>query len=192
MQKRFDALCQRIEAGFAQLPEQEGMAEIDAAIARRRAPGTSSLSVCDGNRRSGRHPVHPGRSRRTTARFGAGTSRRGRSAGADCAVSIRCAPSGDRRQGSARFGRPLSRPHAGRLLGDTRRTVNGAQGAVHSASQRRVPDMPMTRFWKLRDSSARRPPAGLICQVPDAPVGAGASILSATAVDGHDCVPFPE
>lgn len=42
MQNRFDALCQRIEAGFAQLPEREGMAEIDAAIARERAPQGSS------------------------------------------------------------------------------------------------------------------------------------------------------
>ena len=33
MQGRFDALCQRIEAGFANVPEAEGLAEIDAAIA---------------------------------------------------------------------------------------------------------------------------------------------------------------
>ena len=32
MQDRFDALCQRIEAGFAQVPEAEGLAEIEAAI----------------------------------------------------------------------------------------------------------------------------------------------------------------
>ena len=40
MQGRFDALCQRIEAGFAQVPEAAGLAEIDAAIAaeRKRAP----------------------------------------------------------------------------------------------------------------------------------------------------------
>ena len=37
MQGRFDALCQRIEAGFASVPEAEGMAEIDAAIAQDRA-----------------------------------------------------------------------------------------------------------------------------------------------------------
>ncbi len=37
MQGRFDALCQRIEAGFAQLPEAEGLAEIEAAIASERA-----------------------------------------------------------------------------------------------------------------------------------------------------------
>lgn len=33
MQGRFDALCHRIEAGFASVPEAEGIAEIDAAIA---------------------------------------------------------------------------------------------------------------------------------------------------------------
>ncbi|MDP2823657.1 MAG: type II toxin-antitoxin system prevent-host-death family antitoxin [Sulfuritalea sp.] len=32
MQGRFDALCQRIEAGFAQVPVAEGLAEIEAAI----------------------------------------------------------------------------------------------------------------------------------------------------------------
>ncbi len=32
MQDRFDALCQRIEAGFANLPEKEGMVEIEAAV----------------------------------------------------------------------------------------------------------------------------------------------------------------
>lgn len=37
MQSRFDALCQRIEAGFANVPEAEGLAEIDAAIALDRA-----------------------------------------------------------------------------------------------------------------------------------------------------------
>lgn len=36
MQGRFDALCQRIEAGFAELPEAEGLVEIDAAIALER------------------------------------------------------------------------------------------------------------------------------------------------------------
>lgn len=33
MQGRFDALCHRIEAGFAGASEADGMAEIDAAIA---------------------------------------------------------------------------------------------------------------------------------------------------------------
>jgi prevent-host-death family protein len=37
MQERFDALCQRIEAGFAEVPEAEGMAEIEAAIQLDRA-----------------------------------------------------------------------------------------------------------------------------------------------------------
>ena len=32
MQARFDALCQRIESGFANIPEAEGLAEINAAI----------------------------------------------------------------------------------------------------------------------------------------------------------------
>lgn len=33
MQARFDALCQRLEEGYAGVPEATGMAEIDAAIA---------------------------------------------------------------------------------------------------------------------------------------------------------------
>jgi hypothetical protein len=36
MQGRFDTLCQRIEKGYASVPEEEGMAEIDAAIAAER------------------------------------------------------------------------------------------------------------------------------------------------------------
>jgi prevent-host-death family protein len=36
MQSRFDALCQRIEAGFSKVPEAEGMAEIDATVAQDR------------------------------------------------------------------------------------------------------------------------------------------------------------
>ena len=36
MQDRFDALCQRIEAGYAALPEAEGLAEIEAAITAER------------------------------------------------------------------------------------------------------------------------------------------------------------
>ena len=36
MQARFDALCQRIEAGFASVPAAEGLAEIEAAVARER------------------------------------------------------------------------------------------------------------------------------------------------------------
>ena len=37
MQSRFDALCQRIEAGFANVPEAEGLAEIQAAVELERA-----------------------------------------------------------------------------------------------------------------------------------------------------------
>lgn len=37
LQDRFDTLCQRIEAGFAEVPETEGLAEIDAAVAATRA-----------------------------------------------------------------------------------------------------------------------------------------------------------
>jgi len=37
MQARFDALCQRIESGFSNVPEAEGMAEINAAIELERA-----------------------------------------------------------------------------------------------------------------------------------------------------------
>lgn len=37
MQARFDALCERIEAGYAETPEAEGLAEIDAAVADTRA-----------------------------------------------------------------------------------------------------------------------------------------------------------
>ncbi|TRZ57823.1 MAG: type II toxin-antitoxin system Phd/YefM family antitoxin [Rhodocyclaceae bacterium] len=42
MQGRFDALCQRIEAGFANLPEAEGLAEITAAVKRERTRARSS------------------------------------------------------------------------------------------------------------------------------------------------------
>jgi prevent-host-death family protein len=38
MQGRFDDLCQRIEAGYADVPEAEGLAEIDAAVAAVRLP----------------------------------------------------------------------------------------------------------------------------------------------------------
>jgi prevent-host-death family protein len=37
LQDRFDALSKRIEAGFANIPEAEGLAEIDAAVAEVRA-----------------------------------------------------------------------------------------------------------------------------------------------------------
>jgi prevent-host-death family protein len=36
MQDRFDELCDRLAKGFANVPEAEGMAEIDAAVARAR------------------------------------------------------------------------------------------------------------------------------------------------------------
>ncbi len=42
MQGRFDALCQRIEAGFAEVPEAEGLAEIDSAVAAERAQTRAS------------------------------------------------------------------------------------------------------------------------------------------------------
>ena len=38
MQGRFDDLCRRIEVGFAHVPESEGLAEIDAAVAAVRLP----------------------------------------------------------------------------------------------------------------------------------------------------------
>ena len=41
MQGRFDALCQRMEAGFASVPESVGLAEIEAAIALERAQSPS-------------------------------------------------------------------------------------------------------------------------------------------------------
>lgn len=37
MQACFDALCQRIEMGYTEIPEAEGLAEIDAAVADARA-----------------------------------------------------------------------------------------------------------------------------------------------------------
>mgnify|MGYP006273834371 FL=1 len=37
MQARFDALCHRIETAYAAVPEAEGLAEIDAAVAETRA-----------------------------------------------------------------------------------------------------------------------------------------------------------
>ena len=37
LQARFDGLCERIEAGYAEVAEVEGLAEIDAAVAASRA-----------------------------------------------------------------------------------------------------------------------------------------------------------
>ncbi len=34
MQARFDVLCQHIQVGYAPLPEAEGLAEIDASVAK--------------------------------------------------------------------------------------------------------------------------------------------------------------
>lgn len=42
MQARFDALCQRIESGFANIPESEGLAEISAAIDAERSSTRSA------------------------------------------------------------------------------------------------------------------------------------------------------
>ena len=48
MQGRFDALCQRIETGFATVPQEQGLADIDTTISAERqvmnkqAPGASA------------------------------------------------------------------------------------------------------------------------------------------------------
>jgi prevent-host-death family protein len=39
LQARFDGLCERIEAGYAGIPEAEGLDEINAAVAACRAEG---------------------------------------------------------------------------------------------------------------------------------------------------------
>ena len=39
LQARFDGLCERIEAGYAGIPEAEGLDEISAAVAACRAEG---------------------------------------------------------------------------------------------------------------------------------------------------------
>jgi prevent-host-death family protein len=41
MQARFDALSQRLEAGYTGVPEAEGLAEIDMLVAQVRAEGPS-------------------------------------------------------------------------------------------------------------------------------------------------------
>ncbi len=40
MQGRFDVLCRRMEAGFAAVPQEEGLTEIESAVAweRKKAP----------------------------------------------------------------------------------------------------------------------------------------------------------
>jgi len=45
MQARFDALCQRIEAGYDGVPEDEGMAEIKAASCHGYPPATAFPAV---------------------------------------------------------------------------------------------------------------------------------------------------
>ena len=42
MQGRFDALCQRIELGYAGLTQNEGLAEIDAAVAKERKKSSAN------------------------------------------------------------------------------------------------------------------------------------------------------
>jgi prevent-host-death family protein len=44
MQARFDSLCQRIEAGFADVPEATGQAEIEAAVALERSQSGSGTA----------------------------------------------------------------------------------------------------------------------------------------------------
>ena len=46
MQGRFDALCQRIEAGFASMAETDGLAEIDEVVALERKQVRSSAKIC--------------------------------------------------------------------------------------------------------------------------------------------------
>src|SRR5262245_57106094 len=41
MQDHFDALCQRVEAGFAPVPESTGLSEIETAIKRERRQARS-------------------------------------------------------------------------------------------------------------------------------------------------------
>jgi prevent-host-death family protein len=42
MQERFEGLCQRIEMGFKEVPEADGLQEIDAAVALERAAHRAS------------------------------------------------------------------------------------------------------------------------------------------------------
>lgn len=41
MQARFDALCKRAEAGFSDTPEEQGLAEIEAAVGAERKQARS-------------------------------------------------------------------------------------------------------------------------------------------------------
>lgn len=42
MQDRVEALCQRVEAGYASVPEADGMEEIQAAVALERQPANAT------------------------------------------------------------------------------------------------------------------------------------------------------
>lgn len=42
LQARFDALCARVEAGFSDIPEEQGLAEIEAAVQAERAKERAS------------------------------------------------------------------------------------------------------------------------------------------------------
>jgi prevent-host-death family protein len=44
MQERFDALCQRIEAGYANVPVEQGLAEIEAAVKQERAKTRAKIN----------------------------------------------------------------------------------------------------------------------------------------------------
>jgi prevent-host-death family protein len=44
LQERFDRLCQRIEDGFSDTPEAEGLKEIDDAVARERSAYGNALT----------------------------------------------------------------------------------------------------------------------------------------------------
>jgi prevent-host-death family protein len=46
MQERFDRHCRRIESGFADVPQAEGILEIESAVAADRASGRSGLQHC--------------------------------------------------------------------------------------------------------------------------------------------------
>lgn len=51
MQERFESLCGRIEAGFADVPEADGLAEIDALVAKERAKSRTPKSLKPKSRR---------------------------------------------------------------------------------------------------------------------------------------------
>ena len=67
MQERFDALCDRLAQDFAQVPEAEGMAAIDAAVAQARretaaawrAAGRLPALPAEVNAKPARKPARP-------------------------------------------------------------------------------------------------------------------------------------